>query len=190
MLGIIEGIINGFFKLINGAIGLINKIPGVNIKKIKLVEFQRLAKGGVVEEATPAIFGEDGAEAVVPLEKNTEWIQKIAKKLHTFTVDAKLSDQALDLDDRAFGYIERFKNEMGGIANMLSQIIGMLSGMQRSLLVTETGQDAILAYMPQVLEKMDNPVPTVFDTNTAASRLARPIDRELGKLSTKKERGR
>lgn len=80
LLGKVEDIINGFFRLINGAINAINKIPGVSIKKISEVKFTRLAHGGVVDKPTPAIFGEDGAEAVVPLERNTEWIQKVASE--------------------------------------------------------------------------------------------------------------
>jgi hypothetical protein len=40
-----------------------------------------LAKGGVVDKATTAIIGEDGAEAVMPLEKNTGWIKQLAKEI-------------------------------------------------------------------------------------------------------------
>lgn len=85
LIGGAEKIINGFFGMINGAIDMINKIPNVNISKIELVSFARLAKGGVVDEPTPAIFGEDGAEAVVPLENNTGWLNKVASKLHELT---------------------------------------------------------------------------------------------------------
>lgn len=38
------------------------------------------ATGGIVKQATNAIIGEDGAEAIVPLERNTEWIDKVAEK--------------------------------------------------------------------------------------------------------------
>lgn len=89
LIGGAENIINGFFKMINGAIDMINKIPGVEITKIKMVEFTRLAKGGVVDKPTPALFGEDGAEAVVPLENNTGWLNKVASKLHEFTLGFK-----------------------------------------------------------------------------------------------------
>lgn len=41
----------------------------------------RMANGGVVTQATRAIIGENGAEAVVPLEKNTGWIDMLAEKL-------------------------------------------------------------------------------------------------------------
>lgn len=82
IIGGAENIINGFFGMINKAIDTINEIPGVNITEIKLVKFTRLAKGGVVDEPTPAIFGEDGAEAVVPLENNTGWLNKVALQLY------------------------------------------------------------------------------------------------------------
>ena len=103
VIGGAENIINGFFGMINNAIGAINEIPGVNISKIKLVEFTRLAKGGVIDKPTPAIFGEDGAEAVVPLENNTEWMNKVATKLHELTtqqkggVDGANSERAMEL---------------------------------------------------------------------------------------------
>lgn len=42
------GIINGFIKNINGAIGIINLIPGVDIKKINELEVPKLAQGTVV----------------------------------------------------------------------------------------------------------------------------------------------
>lgn len=77
VISLIESTVNGFIKLINGAIGLINEIPGVNISKIKELKFPRLAKGGVVDSATFAMIGEDGKEAVVPLEKNLGWMKNL-----------------------------------------------------------------------------------------------------------------
>lgn len=75
------GIINGFIDSINFAIGIINKIPGVDISKISRVEVPRLARGGIVDRATLAMIGERGKEAVVPLENNTEWIDKLVERL-------------------------------------------------------------------------------------------------------------
>lgn len=82
VIGMIEGTINTGINLINGAIRLINKIPGVDINRISRLELPRLAKGGIVTRSTIAEIGEDGAEAVVPLEKNTEWIDKLAAKVN------------------------------------------------------------------------------------------------------------
>ena len=77
----IEGVINTGVNLINGAITLINKIPGVSVGKLGKLSLPRLAKGGVVDEPTLAQIGEDGAEAVIPLERNTGWIDRLAGKI-------------------------------------------------------------------------------------------------------------
>lgn len=74
-------IINGFIGAINSAIGIINKLPGVQISRISKLSVPKLATGGVVDEATLAMIGERGKEAVVPLEKNLGWIKGIAKEL-------------------------------------------------------------------------------------------------------------
>lgn len=40
-----------------------------------------LAEGGIVNSATHAIIGEDGREAVVPLERNLEWVDGLARAM-------------------------------------------------------------------------------------------------------------
>ena len=71
-------ILNGFIDVINGAFGFI----GVNLGHIPLVNLPRLAQGGIVDSATTAIIGEDGQEAVLPLEHNTDnWAGLLASTL-------------------------------------------------------------------------------------------------------------
>lgn len=41
----------------------------------------KLARGGIVDEPTLSLIGEQGKEAVVPLENNTEWMDKMAQKV-------------------------------------------------------------------------------------------------------------
>lgn len=79
VIGFAENTINGFIRAINTAIGLINEIPGVEISTISELSIPRLAKGGIVDKPTIAEIGEDGREAVVPLENNTEWLKSLAK---------------------------------------------------------------------------------------------------------------
>lgn len=81
VLSMIENTINNGISLINGAISLINTLPGVNVGTIGGISLPRLAKGGIVDGATTAIIGEDGREAVIPLERNTKWIDVMASKL-------------------------------------------------------------------------------------------------------------
>lgn len=75
------GIINGFIGALNFAIGIINKIPGVNIKALSKLEVPQLAKGGVVDSATLAVIGEQGKEMVMPLENNLQYLDKLAAML-------------------------------------------------------------------------------------------------------------
>ena len=78
IIGTAERVINKAIGFINGAIKLINKIPKVNIPKIKKVSFPRLAQGGVLARGQTGFLEGSGAEAVVPLERNKEWIGRVA----------------------------------------------------------------------------------------------------------------
>lgn len=76
------GIINGFISAINFAISAINLIPGVEISKLDKLEVPQLANGGIVTGDTLARIGEQGyKEAVLPLERNTEWMDALADKI-------------------------------------------------------------------------------------------------------------
>ena len=77
----VEKTINTGVDLINGAIDLINEIPGVSVGKLSRISFPRLARGGIVDSPTFAELGEDGREAVIPLEKNLGWLDQLARQL-------------------------------------------------------------------------------------------------------------
>lgn len=103
--GIKDGILDGLKAVINTLIGGINKViaipfNGLNdaletlkdlsilgvepfgwIDTIPVPEIPKLARGGIVDRATLAMIGERGKEAVVPLENNTGWIDKLVDKL-------------------------------------------------------------------------------------------------------------
>lgn len=124
--GIKDGILNGLKTVINGIIGGINKVvkvpfdglnsalrtlKGVNIlgvkpfgwvKTIGVPQIPKLARGGIIDQATLAMIGERGKEAVVPLENNTEWIDKLAAKLTAMTNTP--SKIVLMLDGKELGW--------------------------------------------------------------------------------------
>lgn len=58
VISLIERTINSAIRLINGGIRLINLIPGVYVGSINTLSLPRLAKGGVLTEATTVIAGE------------------------------------------------------------------------------------------------------------------------------------
>ena len=76
LVGSVKGFVNGVIGGINGAISIINKIPGVHIGKIP-----KLERGGVLKRGQIGLLEGNGAEAVVPLEKNKAWIRAVAKDM-------------------------------------------------------------------------------------------------------------
>lgn len=78
VIGMIEKTLNKAIGLINGAIKVINKIPGVKVSKISKLSLPRLATGGVLKKGQMGLLEGSGAEAVVPLEKNKQWIRRVA----------------------------------------------------------------------------------------------------------------
>ncbi len=81
VLRAIENILNFPIRSINKLVGVINKVPGINLGYLSTFNLPRLAKGGVISQPTQAIIGETGKEAVVPLENNMEWLDMLADKL-------------------------------------------------------------------------------------------------------------
>lgn len=104
--GIKEGITNAFKSVVNAIIRGINKIIAIPFNKINdvlgtLRDFEflgkkwfegiistfevpsipELAKGGILKKGQVGLLEGNGAEAVVPLEKNTQGLQKIASLL-------------------------------------------------------------------------------------------------------------
>lgn len=82
VLSTIEKTINKGISLINSAIKLANKLPGINVGTVPKISLPRLAKGGVLEKGQLGILEGSGAEAVVPLENNRAWLSKVAADLN------------------------------------------------------------------------------------------------------------
>lgn len=81
VLSTIEKTINKGIGLINSAIRLANKLPMVNVGTLPKISLPRLAEGGILEKGQVGLLEGSGAEAVVPLEKNTGWIDKVAERM-------------------------------------------------------------------------------------------------------------
>ena len=82
VLSTIEKAINKGIGLINSAIGLANKLPGINVGKVSKISLPRLERGGVLERGQIGLLEGTGAEAVVPLENNRAWLSKVAEDLN------------------------------------------------------------------------------------------------------------
>lgn len=102
IVGIVKGAINLVIDFINGMIAgietalnwIVDKINSLeivnpftgediwspNIPRFSFGRIEKLARGGIVDKPTLSLIGEAGKEAVVPLENNTGWLDKIASK--------------------------------------------------------------------------------------------------------------
>lgn len=86
-----KSIINTVIDVLNSFVAGINKIsfdvpdwvPAIGGKKwgFNIAKIPKLARGGIVDSPTYAMIGEAGKEAVMPLERNTGWIDTLADKL-------------------------------------------------------------------------------------------------------------
>ena len=78
---IIDGI-NTFISGLNN-IQIPDWVPAVGGKGINIPKIPKLARGGIVDSPTYAMIGEAGKEAVMPLERNTGWIDQLADKINS-----------------------------------------------------------------------------------------------------------
>ena len=157
--GIKEGIDKTFKKVVNAIIKGINTIISkpfetINnvfsrLKDIKIAGWHpfswlkefgvpkipelELATGTIVDKATPALIGEDGAEAVVPLEKHTEWIDRVADKVVS-KMGATRSDSVLAAKiDELISFVKSLKIYLntgalvGGISDEMNEALGNIA---------------------------------------------------------------
>ena len=86
IIGLVADVVK---KLADIGGGLINKLLGSNVMESVSTKTQsattfkvpRLATGGIITSSTIANIGEDGAEAIVPLERNKGWMRVMAKEI-------------------------------------------------------------------------------------------------------------
>ena len=92
---VVNAIIKGINKIVSlpfkGLNGILDTIQGISVAGIEpfswltwrapVPEIPLLARGGIVDRPTYAMIGEAGKEAVMPLERNTGWIDQLANKL-------------------------------------------------------------------------------------------------------------
>lgn len=86
----IESALNWIIDGLNSAfsIDIPDNVPVVGgtsfslgISNVEIPEIPHLATGGIIEKPTIAMIGEAGTEAIVPLENNTGWMDRIADRI-------------------------------------------------------------------------------------------------------------
>lgn len=157
--GALDGILNAlpesFRASLNATIGFINKLlkgaerafnfirEGLNsvgsafgmsaIKPVQFYQIPYLATGGIVTSPTLAMLGENGKEAVLPLDNHTSWLEKLsdnsqenlvpafyqAAMMIVEAIENKETQLVFDADQAAaplYPALEREKSRLGGAA--------------------------------------------------------------------------
>ncbi len=122
----VESAINKGIGLINSAIRLANKLPGINVGTVGKVSLPRLARGGVLEKGQIGLLEGSGAEAVVPLEHNRAWLSKVAEDLN----DLQMTKQQPISNEAVVARLTK-------IIELLEQMLGMKICLDSGALVGE-----------------------------------------------------
>ena len=83
----INRVISVPFNAINAALNTIRNVgiadmkPFAGLPSISVPSIPELARGGILKRGQVGFLEGDGAEAVVPLEKNTQWLRAVAKQM-------------------------------------------------------------------------------------------------------------
>ena len=86
-VNIIKTPINAMIDLVNGFIGGLNNIkipdwvPLVGGKGLSIPTIPKLERGGILKKGQVGLLEGNGAEAVVPLDRNKAWIRAVAKDM-------------------------------------------------------------------------------------------------------------
>lgn len=150
--GIKDGILDVFKKVVNALIDGINTVVAIpfnglngildtlqNLSFLGVSPFSwitwrapvpqipKLATGGVLERGQMGLLEGDGAEAVVPLEKNTAWIKRVAQEF-------------MEQVTSSAGAMASRSAEAVGVAGSAASGGGMLDKLDRILAALERGQ--------------------------------------------------
>jgi SLT domain-containing protein len=70
-----------------------------------------MATGGIIDKPTIVEVAENGREAIIPLERNTGWINEIARRLNSASANNTTGSDLAMLDklDRIYERINRMK---------------------------------------------------------------------------------
>jgi len=128
-LGKIETAINKGIDLINKAVGFAQKL-GFSVGKVSTIKLPRLEEGGVLKRGQVGILEGSGAEAVVPLEKNTGWIDKIAERLNGSTQNDVIDrmNRIISLLEHIFDIDMNVYLDSGALVGELTPAIDMQLG--------------------------------------------------------------
>lgn len=113
IIGYINGMVSGVTTGINSVINALNRLDidvpawvtdltgvtdfGFNIKTLTAPQIPYLEKGGILEKGQVGLLEGKGAEAVVPLDRNSAWISRVADDMRSHGIgDSEIMDKVYE----------------------------------------------------------------------------------------------
>lgn len=118
------------------ATAVVATATAVEIATIRKQEYvSAYAEGGIIDKPTVGLVGEDGKEAIVPLERNLEWTNSLAKAIAPAIQEERNNPSALEL----------LMEEIRDIRMMLADNLGQLIDKDSRIVVSASGMAVALA---------------------------------------------
>lgn len=121
----VSGIAQNISSIMSGV-----TFAGISVEaSAEAVSVPEYATGGIVTREHIARVGENGAEAIIPLENNTEWIDKVASRMSGNTSNSAVSsklDEVISLLKNQKIYLDSGQL-VGGIANKMDRKLGSMA---------------------------------------------------------------
>jgi TP901 family phage tail tape measure protein len=139
--GQIINTVESYISYLNGLGGsssvYVNSASDAALVEARIRSERETATGGIVTHAQTRIVGEDGAEAIVPLERNTEWIDKVAAKVVNSMGSTVSDNRLLNKIDELITTIKSNKiyldsgTLVGELAPAMDSTLGNISRLKR-----------------------------------------------------------
>jgi phage-related protein len=129
------GVIGGSIASVALGITSANQIKQIDAQKFT----PAFAEGGIVEDATYGLVGEDGREAIVPLERNTEWVGGLARAISPAIVTSSQSNSR---------EVATLREELRDIRIMLSEYLSQILNKNTDIVLN--GESLAYALAPSI----------------------------------------
>lgn len=162
ILGGIESMVNGVINGINNMIRALNRISfsipdwvpgglggksfGFSLSEMGTISIPKLATGGIVDQATIAMIGERGREAVLPLDRNTQWQDAVADKVAQRVNSDETNSLIRETNQLIADLAETIRNSKTSIYIDGREFGSIIESWQRSKGIQTTGGGFINAY--------------------------------------------
>lgn len=123
---------------------------GLNPPSVPSFSFKWLAKGGIVDGATLIGAGEAGKEAIIPLERNTEWIRSVAQEITSLLFDEDIFSRIADKISLVPTALDRMTAQLATMTMPALPAVATGSVVPPNAAITYTG------ISPELAEKLSN----------------------------------